>query len=63
MWRTPLASGAVGLNTDSQDVQIAWSEMSNADDWSKNLIRMRCQGRYATSIFQLLGVVQSDLTA
>ena len=45
-----LASGAVGLNTDSQDVQIAWSEMSNADDWSKNLIRMRCQGRYATSI-------------
>jgi len=58
-----LASGAVGLNTDSQGVQIAWSETSNADDWSKNLIRARCEGRYATSVFQPLGVVPSDLTA
>jgi len=58
-----LAQGAVGLNTDSQGVQIAWSENSNADDWSKNLIRARCEGRYATSVFQPLGVVQSDLTA
>src|SRR4029077_21208333 len=58
-----LASDAVGLNTDSQGVQIAWSENSNADDWSKNLIRARCEGRYATSVFQPLGVVQSDLTA
>ena len=57
-----LAAGAVGLNTDSQGVQIAWSETSNADDWSKNLIRARCEGRYATSVFQPLGVVQSDLT-
>jgi HK97 family phage major capsid protein len=57
-----LAQGAVGLNTDSQGVQIAWSETSNADDWSRNLIRARCEGRYATSIFQPLGVVQSDLT-
>jgi HK97 family phage major capsid protein len=58
-----LASGSVGLNTDSQGVQIAWSETSNADDWSKNLIRARCEGRYATSVFQPLGVVQSNLTA
>jgi hypothetical protein len=58
-----LASDAVGLNTDSQGVQIAWSENSNADDWSKNLIRARCEGRYATSVFQPLGVVQSDLKA
>jgi hypothetical protein len=58
-----LASGAVGLNTDSQGVQIAWSETSNADDWSKNLIRARCEGRYATGVFQPLGVVQSDRTA
>ena len=58
-----LAAGAVGLNTDSQGVQIAWSETSNADDWSKNMIRARCEGRYATSVFQPLGVVQSDLTA
>ncbi len=53
----------VGLNTDSQGVQIAWSETSNADDWSKNLTRARCEGRYTTSIFQPPGVVQSDLTA
>lgn len=58
-----LAAGVVGLNTDSQGVQIAWSETSNAEDWSHNLIRARCEGRYATSIFQPLGVVQSDLTA
>ena len=31
-----LASGAVGLNTDTQGVQIAWSETSNADDWSRS---------------------------
>ena len=58
-----LATGAVGLNTGSEGVQIAWSETSNADDWSRNLIRARCEGRYATSVFQPLGVVQSDLTA
>ena len=58
-----LATGAVGLNTDSQGVSVTWSENSNADDWSKNLIRARCEGRYATSVFQPLGVVQSDLTA
>ncbi len=58
-----LAHGAVGLNTDGAGVQIAWSETSNADDWSRNLIGARCEGRYATSVFQPLGVVQSDLTA
>ena len=58
-----LATGAVGLNTGSEGVQIAWSETSNADDFSRNLIRARCEGRYATSVFQPLGVVQSDLTA
>lgn len=58
-----LATGAVGLNTDSQGVSVTWSENSNADDWSKNLIRARCEGRYATSVYQPLGVVQSDLSA
>lgn len=33
------------------------------DELSKNLIRARCEGRYATSVFQPLGVVESDLTA
>ena len=36
-----LAQGAVGLNTDSQGVQIAYRETSNSDDWSRNLIRAR----------------------
>lgn len=58
-----LAAGAAGLDTDTQGVTIAWSETSNADDWSKNLIRARCEGRFAASVFRPLGVVQSDLTA
>jgi HK97 family phage major capsid protein len=58
-----LAQGAVGLNTGPEGVQIAWSETSNADDWSRNLIRARCEGRYATSVFSPLGVVQSELGA
>jgi hypothetical protein len=58
-----LASGAVGLNTDSQGVQVDFSETSNADDWSKNQLRARCEGRYATSVFAPLGVVVCDLTA
>ena len=58
-----LAQVAVGLNVDSQGVQITWSETSNADDWSKNLIRARCEGRYATSVYSPLGVRTLDLTA
>jgi hypothetical protein len=58
-----LAEGAIILNTDSFGVQIAWSETSNADDFSKNLIRARCEGRYVTSVAAPLGVVVGDLTA
>ncbi len=43
-----LASDAVALDTDTQGVSVTWSETSNADDWSKNLIRARCEGRFAT---------------
>lgn len=57
-----LATGAAGLDTDG-DVAIQWSETSNGDDWSKNLIRARCEGRFAASVFRPLGVVASDLTA
>jgi hypothetical protein len=58
-----LAVGAAGLDTDSQGVAVQWSETSNADDFAKNLIRARCEGRFATSVFAPLGVVQGDLTA
>ena len=33
----------VSIDIDSQGVQIQWSGTSNADDWSKNLIRARCE--------------------
>jgi hypothetical protein len=77
LWGTPLvvstavtagtsytvAASAVGPNTDGRGAAVTWSESSNADDWSKNLIRARCEGRYATSVFAPLGVVVGDLTA
>ena len=58
-----LASDAVAIHTDNQGVGIQWSESSNADDFSKNLIRARCEGRYNTSVYSPLGVVSLDLTA
>jgi hypothetical protein len=58
-----LAQGAVAVDTDSQGIGVQWSESSNADDFSKNLIRARCEGRFATSIYSPLGVVIADLTA
>ena len=57
-----LASDAVNLDSDTQGISTARSETSNADDWSKNLIRARCEGRFATSVFSPLGVVTADLT-
>src|SRR6476660_3469528 len=57
-----LGAGAVTINTDSAGVQVTWSETSNADDWSRNFIRARCEGRYATSVYQPLSVVKSTLT-
>ena len=53
-----LAHGAVALDTDNQGVQLAWSETSNADSFSKNQIIARCEGRYATSVYRPAGVVK-----
>ena len=58
-----VASDTVVLDTDTTGVGVQWSESSNADDWSKNLIRARCEGRFATSVLRPLGVVKGDLTA
>lgn len=55
------ASGAVALDTDTLGVAVQWSENSNADDWSRNLIRARCEGRYATSVYAPLGVVAAAI--
>ncbi|RIT73430.1 phage major capsid protein [Mycobacteroides abscessus] len=57
-----LAEGAAAIDTDGTGVQVQWSETSNADDFAHNLIRARCEGRFATSVFSPLGVVKSDLT-
>ena len=53
----------VVVDTDSQGVGVQWSETSNSDDFSKNLIRARCEGRFGTSVLSPLGVVSCDLTA
>jgi hypothetical protein len=42
---------------------VQWSEASNSDDFAKNLIRARCEGRFGTSVLSPLGVVSCDLTA
>ena len=55
--------GAVGLDTDTAGVQVAWSETSNATDWQSNMIRCRVEGRFATSVFSPAAVVKGDLTA
>ena len=51
------------IDTDSQGIGVQWSENSNADDFSKNLIRARCEGRFGTSVLPPLGVFVADLTA
>lgn len=56
-----LAADAVGLDTDSQGVQVQWSENSNATDFAQNLVRCRVEGRYGTSVYSPLGVVVATL--
>ena len=58
-----LARDAVVVDTNTLGVGVQWSENSNADDFSKNLIRARCEGRFGTSVLSPLGVVSCDLTA
>lgn len=58
-----IAKSSIGVDTDTLGVAIQWSETSNADDFSKNLVRARCEGRFATSVFQPLGVVRAALAA
>ena len=43
-----LARVAVVVDADTIGVGVQWSETSNADDFSKNLIRARCEGRFGT---------------
>jgi hypothetical protein len=38
-------------HTDNLGVSTTWSDTISLDDFSKNLIRARDEGRYATSVF------------
>lgn len=58
-----VARDAVVLDTDTSGTGVTWSETSNAEDWSRNLTRARCEGRFATSVYAPLGVVVSDVAA
>lgn len=54
-----IASGAVELSTDGS-VSLRWAEVG--DDFEKNQIRARCEGRFNTDVQRPIGVVQLDLT-
>ena len=58
-----LTTDAVVVDTDTIDVGVQWSEFANDTDFSKNLVRARCEGRFETSVLSPLGVVSCDLTA
>ena len=45
-----VGNGAIGLDTDTAGVQVAWSETSNATDWASNMIRCRVEGASLASV-------------
>ena len=58
-----LAADAVSLDTDPPGASTcSGRRRANADDFSRNLIRARCEGRFATSVYSPLGVVTADLS-
>jgi hypothetical protein len=63
-----IAQGAVALDTDSFGVQTKWSGAAwttgspGHADFELNQVRARMEGRYGTSVYQPLGVVNLDLS-
>lgn len=55
-----IAEDAVELATDGR-VKVEWA--AAADDFTKNLVRARCEGRFEVALGRPLGVVELDLTA
>ncbi|MEV0946995.1 hypothetical protein [Rhodococcus sp. NPDC049939] len=49
-------------STDQSGVQVQWSE-NESDDFSKNQIRARVEGRFQIDVFQPLGIVKIATTA
>lgn len=58
-----VAAETISVVTDDTGVNVQWSETSNAEDFSRNLIRARCEGRFETEVWRPWGVVKGDLTA
>jgi hypothetical protein len=56
-----IAEGAVALDMHREGVQFAWSENAGAETFARNEIVGRCEGRFASSIYQPLGVAQVAL--
>jgi hypothetical protein len=54
-----LADQAVFPQPRKLGTQIQWSEMSNATDFTQNLMRAPCDGRFATSVARPLGGVKA----
>lgn len=57
-----LDTGTVAVNTDTQGVRLQWSEF-DADDFVKNLLKVRAEGRFGVSVYQPSGVVKATLPA
>lgn len=53
---------SVAIDTDTAGVRIQWSE-SVGDDFSRNQIRARCEGRFNVSVFQGMGLCKVNLPA
>lgn len=55
-----IAEDSLVLQTDGE-VRVEWAPA--ADDFTKNLIRARCEGRFGLQVNRPLGLVELDLTA
>lgn len=55
-----IAEDSLVLQTDGE-VRVEWA--TAADDFTKNLIRARCEGRFGLQVNRPLGLVELDLTA
>lgn len=58
-----LAVDSVALDTDQRGIDISWSESATADSFQRNIVHIRVEGRYGTSVYQPASVVSIDLTA
>ncbi|MGI8418230.1 MAG: hypothetical protein ACR2P2_18930 [Nakamurella sp.] len=57
---TLIGTTSVAINSDTAGIQVQWSE-AVGDDFSRNLIRARCEDRFDVSVFQPFGVAKITL--